>query len=89
MSEFKKAGGVLTGREERYDGFEGEPKSMMGKVESAVEGHREGHSHHHHGAGGVTGSSTGGVTGTGANSSGMTGTGGMGVSGPGATGDRI
>jgi len=32
MAEFKKAGGVLTGGEERYNKFEGEPKSMMGEV---------------------------------------------------------
>jgi hypothetical protein len=30
MSEYKKQGGVLTGREERYDGFEGEPRSVGG-----------------------------------------------------------
>lgn len=28
MADFKKQGGVLTGREERYDGFEGEPRSV-------------------------------------------------------------
>lgn len=28
MADFKKQGGSLTGREERYDGFEGEPKSV-------------------------------------------------------------
>jgi hypothetical protein len=27
MSEFKQQGGALTGREERQDGFIGEPKS--------------------------------------------------------------
>ncbi|KAI9709558.1 MAG: hypothetical protein M1820_003318 [Bogoriella megaspora] len=30
MEEFKKQGGVLTGREERYDGFEGEPRHIGG-----------------------------------------------------------
>jgi len=30
MSEFKKQGGVLTGREERYDGFQGEPRAIGG-----------------------------------------------------------
>ncbi|KAF2745525.1 hypothetical protein M011DRAFT_479032 [Sporormia fimetaria CBS 119925] len=30
MSEFKSKGGVLGGREERYDGFEGEPKNIGG-----------------------------------------------------------
>ena len=28
MADFKKQGGSLTGREERYDGFEGEPRSV-------------------------------------------------------------
>lgn len=28
MADFKKQGGVLTGREERYDGFEGEPRAI-------------------------------------------------------------
>ncbi len=32
MSDFKKQGGVLSGREERYDGFEGEPKSVGGSL---------------------------------------------------------
>ncbi|KAK8219390.1 hypothetical protein M8818_001125 [Zalaria obscura] len=32
MSEFTKQGGVLTGREERYDGFEGEPRSVGGAL---------------------------------------------------------
>ena len=30
MADFKKQGGVLSGREERYDGFEGEPRSVGG-----------------------------------------------------------
>ena len=28
MADFKKQGGSLTGREERYDGFEGEPRGV-------------------------------------------------------------
>lgn len=32
MTDFKKQGGVLTGREERYDGFEGEPRSVGGAL---------------------------------------------------------
>ncbi|KAI9830625.1 MAG: hypothetical protein M1819_005435 [Sarea resinae] len=28
LADFKKSGGSLTGREERYDGFEGEPRSV-------------------------------------------------------------
>lgn len=37
MAEFKRQGGVLTGREERFDFFEGEPRSIggsLGQVES-------------------------------------------------------
>lgn len=30
MADFKKQGGVLSGREERYDGFQGEPRSVGG-----------------------------------------------------------
>lgn len=32
LADFKKQGGVLSGREERYDGFEGEPKSVGGSL---------------------------------------------------------
>ena len=35
MAEFKKQGGVLTGREERFDWFEGEPRSIGGVVGNA------------------------------------------------------
>ena len=28
MADFKKQGGSLSGREERYDGFEGEPRGV-------------------------------------------------------------
>ncbi|KAK5118222.1 hypothetical protein LTR85_008202 [Meristemomyces frigidus] len=34
LADFKKQGGVLTGREERYDGFEGEPRSVGGALGS-------------------------------------------------------
>ena len=50
MSDFKKQGGVLTGREERYDGFEGEPRSIGGH--SSTTG-----THGTHGSG-LTGSNT-------------------------------
>lgn len=36
MSDFKRQGGVLTGREERYDGFEGEPKSVGGALSGST-----------------------------------------------------
>ncbi|KAL8812425.1 MAG: hypothetical protein Q9200_001032 [Gallowayella weberi] len=32
MADFKKQGGTLTGREERYDGFEGEPRAVGGAL---------------------------------------------------------
>lgn len=38
MADFKKQGGSLTGREERYDGFEGEPRAVGG----ALGGHSSG-----------------------------------------------
>lgn len=34
MADFSKQGGVLTGREERYDGFAGEPRSVGGAMSS-------------------------------------------------------
>lgn len=43
LADFKKQGGTLTGREERYDGFEGEPKAIGGALAA---------SNHHHHAGG-------------------------------------
>jgi hypothetical protein len=49
MSEFKKQGGVLGGREERYDGFEGEPKHIGGTLKHMMEGQTSkrdsGHAH--------------------------------------------
>jgi hypothetical protein len=35
MAEFKRQGGVLTGREERFDFFEGEPRSIGGNLGTA------------------------------------------------------
>lgn len=32
MADFKKQGGSLSGREERYDGFEGEPRAVGGAL---------------------------------------------------------
>lgn len=43
LADFKKQGGTLTGREERYDGFEGEPKAIGGAL--------AGSNHHHHAGG--------------------------------------
>lgn len=36
MADFKKQGGSLTGREERYDGFEGEPRGVSGALGSST-----------------------------------------------------
>ena len=33
LAEFKQKGGVLEGRGERYDGFEGEPKHIGGTLQ--------------------------------------------------------
>lgn len=41
MGDFKKQGGSLTGREERYDAFEGEPRSI-GKAMGSSEQHSHG-----------------------------------------------
>jgi hypothetical protein len=38
MSEFKNKGGVLGGREEKYDGFAGEPKNIGGTLTHMMEG---------------------------------------------------
>lgn len=35
MGDFKKQGGVLSGREERSDSFEGEPRSVGGALGTA------------------------------------------------------
>jgi len=40
MSEFKQKGGVLGGRGERYDAFEGEPKHIGGTIANMMEGHK-------------------------------------------------
>lgn len=68
MADFKTQGGTLAGREERYDGFEGEPRgvstgvgsasSTTGTSGSGLTGH---HSGHHTGSG----TGTTGTTGTG------------------------
>lgn len=50
LADFKKQGGTLTGREERFDGFEGEPKAIGGALSA---------SNHHHHAGGSTGNYSG------------------------------
>ncbi|KAL2039810.1 hypothetical protein N7G274_007210 [Stereocaulon virgatum] len=61
MADFKKQGGSLTGREERYDGFEGEPRAvggaLGGSTSTGTTGHHDHHGHHTNttGATGITG----------------------------------
>ena len=57
MADFKKQGGSLTGREERYDGFEGEPRAIGGTLGGSSTGH-------HTGTTGTTGSGYDNTTGT-------------------------
>ncbi|THX12266.1 hypothetical protein D6D13_04306 [Aureobasidium pullulans] len=80
MADFKKQGGVLTGREERYDGFEGEPRTVGGSHTSTtgistgtgLTGSHSTHSHGSHGSHGhgLTGSNTTGTGLTGSNTTG-------------------
>lgn len=89
MADFKKQGGSLTGREERYDGFEGEPRAVGGALGGQSSGS---------GMDSGMGSSGTGVSGAGPHSSGlenkmdprvdsdMDGSRGMGRSGAGTTG---
>ncbi len=57
MADFKKQGGSLTGREERYDGFEGEPKavgsSLGGSTGTGIGHHDSSHVGGHHGSSNV------------------------------------
>jgi hypothetical protein len=55
MEEFKKQGGALSGRGERNDGFEGEPRSIGNAMGS---GHSD---YHHHNAGEQSGLGSSGV----------------------------
>ncbi|KAF1364966.1 hypothetical protein EJ07DRAFT_96908 [Lizonia empirigonia] len=50
MDEFKQKGGALTGREERYDAFEGVPKNIGAGTAGGFGAIREGEGHrdHHH-----------------------------------------
>ncbi|KAF2447992.1 hypothetical protein P171DRAFT_429578 [Karstenula rhodostoma CBS 690.94] len=47
MADFKQKGGVLGGREERYDGFEGEPKHIGGTLKHMMEGKSSKRDSHH------------------------------------------
>ena len=68
MSEFKQRGGVLGGREERYDGFEGEPKHIGGALQGlkeGVTGHHSKHDSGHHAGAGALGAGAIGAGATG------------------------
>jgi len=62
LADFKRQGGVLSGREERYDGFEGEPKSVGGALSGGVDQYTSGSSQHGLTGSSHHGSSTGGST---------------------------
>jgi hypothetical protein len=55
MAEFKKSGGVLTGREERYDGFQGEPRAAVGSDIPSIPAHKD---HYETGTPGFNGGAT-------------------------------
>lgn len=52
LAEFKEKGGVLGGRGERYDGFEGEPKHIGGTLTHMVQGKTSKRDSAHHDDGG-------------------------------------
>jgi hypothetical protein len=62
MADFMKQGGSLTGREERYDGFEGEPRSIGKAYDSKTHGtHQSGTEHSGTQHSGMRDSGVGGV----------------------------
>ncbi|KAK3677948.1 hypothetical protein LTR78_002043 [Recurvomyces mirabilis] len=74
MADFKKQGGVLAGREERYDGFQGEPRSIGGETSQMGSAGLQG------GATGLGGSNTHGTHGHHNDQSGLAGGAGLGSS---------
>lgn len=81
IDEFKKGGGVLTGREERVDHFKGEPKNIERSLAGGSSGLRDS-GFSSGSAGGMAGSGIGGTQGT--TGSGLTGSHGTGSSHHGA-----
>jgi hypothetical protein len=81
MDQFKTKGGVLSGREERYDEFEGVPKNIgggaaggFGHIRDGTHGSHSGSEHHKHGDfNDAPNHHSAGVTGSGAAASGLTG----------------
>jgi len=80
MDQFKSKGGVLSGREERYDEFEGVPKNIGGGTAGGFGHIRDGHNshtgseHHRHGDFNNTPNHhNSGTIGTGAAATGLTG----------------
>jgi hypothetical protein len=100
MDQFKSKGGVLSGREERYDEFEGVPKNIGGGTAGGFGhirdgAHHTGSEHHKHGDFNDTPNHhSSGLAGSGAAASGLTGAAGTrshdhhntGLAGAGATG---
>jgi len=75
MDEFKTKGGVLSGREERYDEFEGVPKNIggvggFGHARDGISSSHVGSEHHH---GDLSSTHNSGLTGAGATGAGLTG----------------
>lgn len=81
MDQFKSKGGVLSGREERYDEFEGVPKNIgggaaggFGHIRDGAHGSHHGSEHHKHGDYNDTPNhQNSGLAGSGAAASGLTG----------------
>jgi hypothetical protein len=79
MDQFKSKGGVLSGREERYDEFEGVPKNIGGGTAGGFGhirdgGHHSGSEHHKHGDFDSTPNHhSSGLAGSGAAATGLTG----------------
>jgi len=87
MDEFKHKGGVLSGREERYDEFQGVPKNIGGGAAGGFGHVRDGHhdgapigrEHHKHGDyNDAPNHQNSGLTGSGTTASGLTGSSGTG-----------
>jgi hypothetical protein len=84
MSDFKSKGGALSGREERYDGFEGEPKNIGGVLGAGHTAGSHSHGEHSHHTG-TTGSGLTGSTGH-SDRTGLTGSSHNNTTGSGLTG---
>jgi hypothetical protein len=80
MDEFKTKGGVLSGREERYDEFEGVPKNIgggtasgFGHLRDGTSSHTGSEAHQHGDYNNTPGHHSSGLTGSGTAAGGLTG----------------